>query len=45
MLQLIVEKSTNDYNWGCGKDGSGKNMLGRILMDVRELLSQEYIRI
>lgn len=43
--ELIVEKSTNDYYWGCGKDGSGKNMLGRILMDVRELLSQEYIRI
>lgn len=45
MLQLIVEKSTNDYYWGCDKDGSGKNMLGRISMDVRELLSQEYIRI
>lgn len=36
----IVENTSNDYYWGCGKDGSGKNMLGKILMDVREKLSQ-----
>ncbi|MBQ1326813.1 MAG: NADAR family protein [Eubacterium sp.] len=35
----IVEKTTNDYYWGCGKDGTGKNMLGIILMEVREQLS------
>jgi ribA/ribD-fused uncharacterized protein len=34
----IIEKTSNDYYWGCGKDGSGKNMLGKILMEVRELL-------
>ncbi|MBQ3782106.1 MAG: NADAR family protein [Lachnospiraceae bacterium] len=34
----IIEKTTNDYYWGCGKDGSGKNMLGIILMEVREKL-------
>ena len=34
----IVEKTTNDYYWGCGSDGSGKNMLGIILMEVREEL-------
>ena len=34
----IVEKTSNDYYWGCGKDGSGKNMLGIILMEVREQL-------
>lgn len=34
----IVEKTTNDYYWGCGEDGSGKNMLGIILMEVREEL-------
>lgn len=34
----IVERTTNDYYWGCGKDGSGKNMLGTILMEVREEL-------
>ncbi|MBD0340120.1 MAG: NADAR family protein, partial [Microcoleus sp. Co-bin12] len=34
----IVENSPIDYYWGCGKDGSGKNMLGQILMEVREIL-------
>ncbi len=34
----IVENAPGDYYWGCGKDGSGKNMLGHILMEVREML-------
>ena len=34
----IVEKTSRDYYWGCGEDGSGKNMLGIILMEVREQL-------
>jgi len=34
----IVEDSPGDYYWGCGKDRTGKNMLGKILMEVRELL-------
>jgi N-glycosidase YbiA len=36
--QLIVENAPGDYYWGCGKDGSGKNKLGLILMEVREML-------
>ncbi|MFB8789922.1 MAG: NADAR family protein [Potamolinea sp.] len=36
--ELIVENSPVDYYWGCGADGSGKNMLGLILMEVREVL-------
>ncbi|MBD2182760.1 NADAR family protein [Planktothrix sp. FACHB-1355] len=36
--ELIVENSPIDYYWGCGADGSGKNMLGKILMEVREIL-------
>ena len=36
--ETIIEKTTNDYYWGCGKDGSGKNMLGIILMEIREKL-------
>ena len=36
--QLIVENAPSDYYWGCGADGSGKNMLGQILMEVREIL-------
>jgi ribA/ribD-fused uncharacterized protein len=39
--ELIVENSPIDYYWGCGKDGSGKNRLGEILMTVREILRQQ----
>jgi len=38
--ELIVENAPGDYYWGCGADGSGKNMLGNILMEVRETLRQ-----
>lgn len=31
----IIEETVNDYYWGCGHDGTGANMLGKILMDVR----------
>lgn len=34
----LVEHTEKDDYWGDGGDGSGKNMLGRILMDVREKL-------
>lgn len=34
----IVENAPGDYYWGCGADGTGKNMLGKILMEVREAL-------
>ncbi len=34
----IVEHTQNDSFWGDGGDGSGENMLGRILMEVREEL-------
>lgn len=36
----IVENAPGDYYWGCGKDGSGKNRLGHILMRVREELTR-----
>ena len=36
----LVEHTTNDTYWGDGGDGTGKNMLGRILMEVREQLRQ-----
>ncbi|MBW4472335.1 MAG: NADAR family protein [Stenomitos rutilans HA7619-LM2] len=36
--EMLVENSPIDYYWGCGKDGSGKNKLGQILMEVREAL-------
>ena len=34
----IVENAPGDYYWGCGANGTGKNMLGIILMEVRETL-------
>src|SRR2546423_1625115 len=34
----IVEHTENDRYWGDGGDGSGENVLGRILMEVREEL-------
>jgi N-glycosidase YbiA len=34
----LIEKTTSDYYWGCGTDGTGKNMLGKILMEVRDTL-------
>ena len=36
----IVENAPRDYYWGCGKDGSGTNRLGQILMEVRLFLRQ-----
>ena len=35
---LLVEDSPTDSYWGCGGDRKGKNMLGKILMEVREKL-------
>ena len=32
---LLVEHTANDSYWGDGGDGSGKNMLGTLLMRVR----------
>jgi len=37
----IVENAPGDYYWGCGADGSGKNMLGIILVEVRAMLRQQ----
>ncbi|MFZ6642904.1 NADAR family protein [Undibacterium sp. TC4M20W] len=31
----LVEDTSDDDYWGCGSDGRGKNMLGRILMEIR----------
>lgn len=36
----LVENNPKDSYWGCGKDGLGKNMLGKILMEIRSILSR-----
>lgn len=38
--EAIVENAPGDYYWGCGQDGTGKNMLGVILMEVRDQLRE-----
>ncbi len=39
--ETLIEKTTYDYYWGIGTEGTGKNMLGQILMEVRETLRQQ----
>ena len=34
----IIEHTPDDDYWGDGGDGSGRNMLGRILVEIRERL-------
>ncbi|HSI84323.1 MAG: NADAR family protein [Candidatus Methylacidiphilales bacterium] len=36
----IIEASPRDYTWGCGAKGTGKNLLGKILAEIRTELSQ-----
>lgn len=35
---VLVEHTKNDRYWGDGGDGRGRNMLGKILMEIREEL-------
>lgn len=37
---ILVEHTKNDSYWADGGDGSGKNMLGKILMEVRSILRE-----
>lgn len=37
----LVEHTENDDYWGDGGDGSGRNMLGQLLMKVRRKLRSE----
>ena len=32
----LIEQTEDDDFWGCGSNGSGRNMLGRILMEIRK---------
>lgn len=38
-----MEHTANDSYWGDGGDGSGKNMLGRILMEIRDKICEEEV--
>lgn len=39
--EVIVEDSPIDYYWGWGRDHSGKNILGKLWMKLREDLRKE----
>lgn len=41
--ELIVEDSPIDYYWGCGRDKTGQNQLGKILMKVRQDIRQQQL--
>ncbi len=36
----LIEETDTDSFWGCGSDGKGRNMLGRLLMELRERLRE-----
>lgn len=38
----LIEDSPVDFWWGIGHDGTGQNMLGKILMKVRDIINDEY---
>lgn len=37
----LIEDSPVDWYWGCGKDGTGQNVLGQVLMEIRTELAGE----
>jgi len=39
--EILIEHTENDNYWADGGDGSGKNMLGIILMEVRDRIRKE----
>lgn len=39
--QTLIEDAPGDYYWGCGKNGTGKNRLGEILMELRAELAAQ----
>ena len=39
--RYIIEKAVDDEYWGRGKEGNGKNILGRLLMYVRDSFIKE----
>jgi len=41
----LIENAPKDYQWGCGSKGTGLNLLGKALMDIREELNGEDVEI
>ncbi|MBI5512212.1 MAG: NADAR family protein [Deltaproteobacteria bacterium] len=38
--ETLVEDAPRDFYWGCGRDRTGKNRLGALLMEVRKELRE-----
>ena len=38
---IIVKNHPLDYYWGTGEDGSGKNVMGEIWMEIRSELRED----
>jgi len=36
--ETLIEAARNDNYWGSGPDGTGKNRLGKVLMEIRDEL-------
>lgn len=36
--KVLIENAPEDWYWGCGQDGLGRNQLGQTLMMVRDQL-------
>lgn len=36
----LIEDAPNDFYWGCGHDNTGKNMLGKIWMEIRDFINK-----
>lgn len=34
----LIEANPDDYFWGEGADGTGKNVMGKMLMEIRDLV-------
>ncbi len=41
----IIENAPGDYQWGCGRTGTGLNLLGKALMDIRGELNGDDVEI
>ena len=41
MSRALFENAPSDYYWGCGQTGTGKNRLGRLLMELRAALNAD----
>jgi ribA/ribD-fused uncharacterized protein len=39
---IIIEHTENDDFWGDGGNGKGKNMLGKVLMRVRDDIKEQH---